>query len=110
MELIDGSKKTIEEAKEIVGNLNPQKIGDLITQWQADELKEKGLFIRLSEEGVLFDLDALADDSDVDVLEIKASLIERNYFVNLEINAVFSFPKGEVCAFAGYKLMYFREK
>jgi len=116
--VIDGSKFNQEEAKNLLRNHQaPSEIGDLLTKWEADELRTKGVFVSIPEKDVLADIKALklADPNAKKIIDKhlvdKEKGFEFNYFKETQTGAVYAF-KGNpenTCAFAGYKLMYFKK-
>jgi len=123
---IEGNQFSKEQAKNFMEThtltQTPREIGDLLTKWEADKLEKAGVFVPISKEEVLKDIQALKllntaeAKKSIDLIDAtiegyeKEKGISINYFKDTQTGAVYTFPgKPENgCAFVGYKLMYFK--
>jgi len=123
---IKGNQFSQEEAKNFMEThtltQTPREIGDLLTQWEASKLKKAGVFVPISKEEVFKDVQALKllntveAKKSIDLIENVIKSYEKeeelpvNYFRDTQTGAVYTFPgkPEDVCAFVGYKLMYFK--
>ncbi len=114
------SKCSKEEAKEIISltNTDPQKkLGDLFSQWEADILMAEGKLVPIAKEVVSKDFHALQQSAGLeaeflDALQdsLEDQKYKNNFFKDTRNGAIYSFPGIDVCAFAGYKLLYFKKE